>query len=139
MKTTIARHWLCLLLIMCYSAAFSQENLAMNDGPGNLNNAISLQDTLKGQQPELSKTPFPEKFNIYKNQTTCAIHVVAKDIEEGAYSIEITDLEGNRVFNEVVFLSRNHYKIIDTSNLPEEFYYLIIQSGAKRTKKKISI
>ena len=139
MKTTIARHWLCLFLILCYGAGFGQEKLAMNDVPGKINNVIPLNDTIKGQQPERGKIPFPEKFKIYKNNTTCAIHLVAKDIEEGSYSIEITDLEGKRVFNEVVFLSRNHYKIIDTSNLPEEFYYLIIQSEAQRIKKKISI
>jgi hypothetical protein len=97
------------------------------------------QDTLKVSHLDKHQANFNSKFSISKNMTTCAIHVVAKDIVEGAYTFEITDLEGNRVFNEVVVLTRNHYRIIDTSNLPEESYFLIIRSGTNRYKKKISI
>ena len=139
MKTTITRHLLCLLMISCFTGLLGQEKLAMNGNSSSDATSFTRQDTLKDARLDKHQANFNSKFNIFKNKTTCAIHVVAKDVEEGAYTFEITDLEGNRVFNEVVVLSRNHYRIIDTSNLPEESYFVIIRSGAKRYKKKIII
>jgi hypothetical protein len=126
-------------MISCFAGLYGQEKLAMNINSLAGANTPTKQDTLKDAHLDKNQADFNSKFSISKNRTTCAIHVVAKDIEEGAYTFEITDLEGNRVFNEVAVLTRNHYRIIDTSNLPEESYFLIIRSGTKRYKKKISI
>jgi hypothetical protein len=139
MNTTIARHVLCLMMISCFTGLYGQEKLAMNAGSLSGDRSYSRKDTIKDTRLDKRQANFNSKFNIFKSNTTCAIHVVAKDIEEGAYTFEIIDMEGNRVFNEVVMLTRNHYRIIDTSNLPEETYFLIISSGSNRYKKKISI
>jgi len=139
MNTTIAKHLLCLMLIMLFIGSYSQEHLAMNISHSPDNESKVKSDTLDNLKLTRIKSSAVKKFKIIPNQPSCSIHVVAKNIEEGAYTFEIYNLSGERVHNEVSQLSRTHYKIIDTSLLPEGSYYLIIKSGKVNFKEKISL
>lgn len=139
MNTTITKHLLCLLLMMLYIGTTAQVNLAMNTGHFPDKESKTKSDTLQTLHVPKSHPSAVRQFKVSPNGTTAAIHVVAKNIEEGAYTFEIFTLSGERVHNEVSQLSRTHYKIIDTSTLPEGSYYLIIRSGKMTFKEKISM
>ena len=139
MNTTIAKHLLCLLLIMLFIGSHAQEQLAMNSSHFPDNESKVKSDTLDNLKLARIKSSAVKKFKVIPSQSSFSIHVLAKNIEEGAYIFEIYNLSGERVYNEVSQLSRTHYKIINTSFLPEGSYYLIIKSRKISFKAKISI
>ncbi|MEA3479027.1 MAG: hypothetical protein U9R60_12655 [Bacteroidota bacterium] len=139
MKTTTAKYVLCLIcVLLCFNLA-AQEHLAMHTGDIYKKKSGAASDTLQKSQINKKAISFEKKFTVSPSRSTSAIYVVAKDVEEGTYTFEIFSLTGQRVYNEVSQLSRNHHKIIDTSFLPDEKYILIISFGKARYRKEISI
>lgn len=139
MNTTIAKHLLCLLLMALYFGTNAQDKLAMNTVQFPKLDTEIKSDTIQHHKNDVVIPSAARSFKVSPNHTTNAIYVVARNIIEGTYILQIFNLDGERVYNEVSQLTRNHYKIIDTSTLPEGSYYLVIKSGKIKYKEKISI
>lgn len=133
----------------------STNTVAINPGPNgsavrmvfvgvagtSFNGDISIDDVaLRDQLTSISKTiKSIEGLSIYPNPSNGVFVLTLNNPKVKLFNLNVMDLSGKKVFEEVVSMNRNIGKQIDLSNLAKGVYFLHVQSGNESKVEKLII